>query len=234
MDMNFSFIDVFNPTENPIHISHHTHMGTLLDGAYSTAYEVDVFVADTFLDELTKDHHHKDVTLTIDPSSTECILPNDVHVYTADSTHTDTLEAMVQHFPIWDETEGFVNVPEDQWIEIPLVPGWESMVPHNRVYKQGPTEQQIIDNCFNNLHSLGCMSWAKGYTPSGYPIFVVYWYIHNPDGTTITKEYIVIDLCGVNKILEPDIYPLPTQDEILQLLQGKCFISVVNTQHMFH
>lgn len=48
------------------------------------------------------------------------------------------------------------------------------------------------------------------------------------------KERVVIDLRGVNKISKPDIYPLPTQDEVLQLLQDKFFISVVDARKMFH
>ena len=50
------------------------------------------------------------------------------------------------------------------------------------------------------------MSWAKSHTQCGYPAFIVYQYIHNPDGTTTTKEHVVINLHSVNKISEPDIY----------------------------
>ena len=78
------------------------------------------------------------------------------------------------------------------------------------------------------------MDWARGHTPSRYPAFVVYRMVRNPDGTTAKKERVVIDLRGVNKIAEPDIYPLPTQEEILQLLQDKYFISVVDARKMFH
>ena len=62
------------------------------------------------------------------------------------------------------------------------------------------------------------MGWATGHTPSGYPVFVVYYMVCNPDSSTTKKEYVVIDLCGVNKVSEPDIYPLLIQDEVLQLL----------------
>ena len=49
-------------------------MGTLSDSTYSAAYEVDVFVVDTFTDELNTSHHHKDIILTIDCVSAEQIL----------------------------------------------------------------------------------------------------------------------------------------------------------------
>lgn len=117
---------------------------------------------------------------------------------------------------------------------IPLISGWESMVSPNKVCKKGPKERRIIDECFDKLHELGRMSWAKGHTPDSYPAFVVYRSVRNPDGTTTTKERVVIELRGVNKISKPDIYPLPTQDEVLQLLRDKFFISVVDARKIFH
>ena len=52
------------------------------------------------------------------------------------------------------------------------------------------------------------MGWATGHTPSGYPAFVVYCMVCNPDSSTTKKECVIIDLHGVNKVSEPDIYPL--------------------------
>lgn len=37
-------------------------------------------------------------------------------------------------------------------MDIPLIPGWESQVPRNRIYRQGPKERQIIGDCFDKLH----------------------------------------------------------------------------------
>ena len=48
------------------------------------------------------------------------------------------------------------------------------------------------------------------------------------------KEHVVIDLQGMNWLAEPDMYPLPTQDKVLQLLEGKHFISIMDTCKIFH
>ena len=157
VDTDFLFINVFNITDHLIHISRCVWMGMLSDGTYSAAYEVDVFTADTFTDELNTSHHHNDVTLTMDCTSTEQILLNGVYIYSANDEYTDSFESLIAQFPIWGESEGFVNIPEEDWMEIPLIPNWESQVPQNCVYKQGPKEQQIIDNCFDKLHKQGCM-----------------------------------------------------------------------------
>lgn len=70
-------------------------MGILSDGAYSAAYEVDVFVVDTFTDEPNASHHHKDVTLTMDCMSVEQILPNSVYIYSANKEHTNAFKSLV-------------------------------------------------------------------------------------------------------------------------------------------
>lgn len=97
-------------------------MGILSDSAYSAVYEVDVFMADTFTDELNVSHYHKDVTLTMDYTSTEQILLNSIYIYSTNKEHTDAFESLITWFPIWGKSEGFVNVPEEDWIEIPLIP----------------------------------------------------------------------------------------------------------------
>ena len=78
------------------------------------------------------------------------------------------------------------------------------------------------------------MGWATGHIPSSYPAFMVYHIVCNPDSSTTKKEHMVIDLYDVNKVSEPNIYLLLMQDKVLQLLQAKYFISVVDVQKMFH
>ena len=70
-------------------------MDTLSDSTYSAVYKVDVFAADTFTDELNALHHYKDVTLTINHTSTKQILLNSVHIYSANKEHADAFESLV-------------------------------------------------------------------------------------------------------------------------------------------
>lgn len=75
LEANFSFIDAFNTRDKPANISRRARMGIVSDGAYSSAYEVDVFAADTFSDEPERQRRHKDVTLKMDSAATERIHP---------------------------------------------------------------------------------------------------------------------------------------------------------------
>lgn len=74
----------------------------------------------------------------------------------------------------------------------------------------------------------------KGHTSSRYPAFVVYHLVCKPNGLMEIKECVVIDLQGMNQLAEPDIYPLSIQDKVLQLLEGKHFISVIDIYKIFH
>ena len=114
-------------------------MGSLTSGIYQAAYEIDVFTADIKLQDdvdLPPSPHHTNYNFSPDQSNpNEMVLPNSVHVYSANNMHCTAFANLVIHHPVWGETEGFVEIPEDEWMEIPLVPDWQSKVPQNRVYR---------------------------------------------------------------------------------------------------
>ena len=48
-----------------------------------------------------------------------------------------------------------MNLPENQWIDIPLIANWEDKFkPGNaKVYPLGPKDRKIVDEEFDRLHS---------------------------------------------------------------------------------
>jgi hypothetical protein len=48
------------------------------------------------------------------------------------------------------------------------------------------------------------------------------------------KGRVVVDIQHLNSISEPDLYPVPSQEEILNMLRGKHFITVVDAKQCFH
>lgn len=138
---------------------------------------------------------------------------------------------LVQSYDIWSRP-GFVKVPKDQWMRIPLKEG--AKIPRNQVYRLGPKEKKLVDETFDALHEEGKLKWASNYTPSGYPVFVVYRLGTLPDGTRGLKGRVVVDLRGLNKITELDSYPVLTQDEIIQLARGAKYMSVFDKAKSFY
>ncbi|KAJ9284392.1 hypothetical protein DTO021C3_8037 [Paecilomyces variotii] len=117
---------------------------------------------------------------------------------------------------------------------IKVTEDWEKeAVRHGKVYALGPKDREVVDKEFDELHAQNRMQWATNHTPTGHPVFVV-WRDVVKNGKTIKKPRVVIDIRGLNKITEPDIYPIPVQDHILAFVAGKPYISTFDATRFFH
>ncbi|KAJ6126071.1 hypothetical protein N7471_010564 [Penicillium samsonianum] len=119
-------------------------------------------------------------------------------------------------------------------MEIPLVDGWEKLIPKPRVYPLGPADRKIVDDMFDKLHRHGKMAWTTKHIPIGFPVFVVHHKVTAPDRMTIEKTRPVVGIRGLNKASQLDIYPMRTQDEIVRMCQGARFISVLDAKSFFY
>ena len=88
----------------------------------------------------------------------------------------------------------------------------------------------MVDKTFNKLHEQGRLSWIAESTPFSYPVFVV-WKIM-PDGTR--KGRAVIDIRGLNAIIQADLYPLPLQSDLISSVKDCVFISIVDCASFFY
>lgn len=61
-------------------------------------------------------------------------------------------------FKIWSKTGGFIDIPEDEWMPIPL--RLDATPRGARVYQLGPNDQKLIDKTFDLLHQQGKMEWS--------------------------------------------------------------------------
>lgn len=77
------------------------------------------------------------------------------------------------------------------------------------------------------------MKWADSHTPTGYPVFVI-WKTVEKDGQQTRKGPVVVDIRPLNRETEPDVYPIPLQEEILAMVAGKPFVSVCDAISFFH
>lgn len=135
-------------------------------------------------------------------------------------------------------------------MRLPLQPG--AKFPRAKIYRQAPDSERFSDDVHDALHAEGKVSWAKTNVPGALPVFAVWKWVPQdkeavkpvkldatPDATPVKPALkrvgrVVIDCRARNKILEPDHYPLPTQDEILLLTHGKRFISIFDAAKFFH
>lgn len=80
---------------------------------------------------------------------------------------------------LWNDNR-FANLPEGQWMKIPLKSDWKSRVSGKaKVYPLGSKDKELVDSTFDELHRTGRMSWSTESTPLSYPVFCVW---RNIDG----------------------------------------------------
>lgn len=82
---------------------------------------------------------------------------------------------MAEYPSIW-ESEGFVWIPPERWMKVPLKPGWEAKVSaiKPRVYSLENEAHQLVDETFDKMHCLGRLKFTSGHTPFSFPVFVVW------------------------------------------------------------
>lgn len=139
---------------------------------------------------------------------------------------------LVAEYPsIW-ESQGFVQIPPERWMKVPLKPGWEAKVSaiKPKVYPLGNDARRLVDNTFNELHQQGRMKFMSNPTSFSFPIFVVW----KSDSEGKKKGHAVVDIRKLNNLVLPDSYPLPLQSEIIANVQGCTNLAVLDAASFFY
>ena len=166
-------------------------------------------------------------TTSIDPQL-EHVLDNGITVYGTPEVASQ-IAAVAKEFPeIWEDQGATVDIPEEEWMPIPLKP--DAVAKPSRVYPVSQKDREVIDSTFDKLHAQGKMEWSSQPTPYSYPVFVVWKQLS--DGSK--KGRVVVDIRGLNKITESDAYPLPLQSDIIAAVAGAPYISTVDGNSYFH
>ena len=165
-------------------------------------------------------------------STSEIVHPTGVTIHGSSQARTEIAKT-VDAFPtLWEDTGNVANVPESEWMEIPLVESWEALYKPGqaRVYPVGHRDKQVIDAEFDKLHDQGRMEWTTAATPFSFPCFVVWKNVPGGD----PKGRVVVDIRALNKITMPDAYPVPSQADVLAEIRNSGFISTVDAASFFY
>ena len=166
-------------------------------------------------------------TVPVDPQL-EHRLDNGITVY-GKLTVAQQLAAVTEKYQdVFTDQGATVDIPEEEWMPIPLKPGAKPSP--SKVYNLSTADRAKLDETFDKLHEQGKMEFSKQPTEFAYPVFIVW--RTSPDGTK--KGRVVVDIRGLNAITESDSYPLPLQADIIALVSGHPYISVVDCVGWFH
>lgn len=246
VDHNLTHIVVRNDTDLPTILPRHTRLGKVLEYEAAGCFQIDAkhtiladkpprndrsksWVKRAFQGLLGTAAAFNAITA---PNETETVHVTGATIYGSTTAATQAISDVVEAFPnLWKDTGNVTNVPEDQYMEIPLVDNWRDLYKAGqaRVYPVGVRDKQVIDEAFDKLHDQGRMEWTTTSTPFSFPCFVVW-----KDTADGPKGRVVVDIRALNKITVPDAYPVPSQAEILSLLMHSTHISTIDAAAFFY
>lgn len=123
---------------------------------------------------------------------------------------------LVAKFPSLWEDDGFIRVPPEEWMRIPLKEEWQNkLTGRSKIYPLGIEDRKLVDETFDKMHKQGHLKWTDEETPFSFPVLVV-WKLANRK----RKGRAVVDIRGLNDMIIPNAYPVPLQDEIINDLRG--------------
>lgn len=94
----------------------------------------------------------------------------------------------------------------------------------SKVYPLGTKDKALVEKTISELESQGRIERTTHSTPFSYPVFVVWRDLPNGE----RKGRMVVDIRGLNQLVVPDVYPMPSQADILHIIQGCRFITVMD------
>ena len=163
---------------------------------------------------------------TIDPLL-EHVMPNGVTIYGKPHAAEPLSDVIDEFSDLFVDKGETVDIPEDQWMPIPLKPNAKSKPA--RVYPVGQRDKDVIDDTFDKLQAQGKLTWSNQPTPFSYPVFIVW-----RDTPAGRKGRVIVDIRELNKLTENDTYPLPLQAKVIALVQGHRYITTVDAVGWFH
>ena len=116
-------------------------------------------------------------------------------------------------------------------MRIPLRFDWEDRISGKaKPYLLETKDRAIINVTFDQLHSQNRLQWTTSSTPFSYPVFIIWKTL--PSGER--KGRAVINIRGFNQFTLSNAYPIPSQNEIINEIQGHKYITVVNAASFFY
>lgn len=152
-----------------------------------------------------------------------------VKICSTDPGLADKFMDILDKHDVWTDHGRMVPIPDEDRMRIDLVDGWQNVKTPIRPYPMGVEDREVADKTLDPMHKVKKLEWMKKPTPIACPLFVVWKTVKG-----IRKSRVVVDLRPLNKLTIPDIYPIPSQEEIISGLQGKKILSVFDLKGFFH
>ena len=178
MDYETPKILVKNASDRPLCVPRRHKLGHLLDMAYENCFLIDTQSAYNVASVPPSSHSFSNLsagpTLPPTDASMETVLKNGIRMYRDASAVKQISYLVIEYSSIW-ESQGFVQIPPERWMKIPLKHGWEAKVSaiKQRVYSLDNDTRHLVDNTFDEIHKQRRLTFTTDSTPFRFPVFVV-------------------------------------------------------------
>lgn len=127
---------------------------------------------------------------------------------------------------------GFVNLPLEKWMTVPLQDNWQSRVSaiKPKVCLLDNESKKLVDDTFDELQRQSCLVYTQTHTPFSVPVFMVW----KPELNGSKKGCAVVDIQKLNDLIVPDLYPLLLQSKIIANVQSCTYLAVLDAASFFH
>lgn len=158
-----------------------------------------------------------------------------VSICDTDPDFARRIATLIDKFDIF-RNRGIVPMAEEDKLRVDLVDGWQGQMKAIRPYPLGVRDLDFLNEKFDGMHREGKMSFLTEPTPIACPVFIVWKndiIIVKKVKETKQKGRPVVDLRPLNKVVVPDVYPLPDQDDIMNDMAGKSVFSSFDATGFF-
>ena len=226
VDVNMSFVHIQNDRSTDMMIQQHAHLSVVAE------YEEEKCYTDSI----------ENLKLAVLPKCAlkhvdmlEICLLNEVTIYGNKVREvTALISVMKTYSDLWHDCERTVDILKSDYLQVPLKSDWKTTKLSKQIYSLEEEAHWLVDEKFDELHHQGWMKWSTQSTSFGFPVFIVWKTVIQPDSMAKQKGCIVVDIWGLNWISQVDFYPLPLQTDITAAVQKCHYILTVNCISFFY
>ena len=121
-----------------------------------------------------------------------------------------------------------IDIFEEKWMFINLKS--DVISKSNKVYSLKFKNKTVLNDTFDKLHAQEKLHWSIQSTSFSYSAFVIWRNLFNEKW----KKRVIIDIRGLNNIIESNNYSLFLQSEIIITVTKYDYIFIVNVVSWFH
>ena len=158
----------------------------------------------------------------------EHTLFNEVTVYKNNSIKIH-LNDLIHHYQnVFVDFDQTIDIFEKKWMFINLKP--DVISKPNKVYSLKLKNKTVLNDTFDKFHAQEKLHWSTQPISFSYPTFVIWKDLFNEEW----KERVIIDIRGLNDIIESNNYSLFLQSEIIITVTEYDYIFIVNVVLWFY